>query len=82
MPALPPAFRRLARSNLAAPALLPALVSAPVLGQANRWLELARSTAFAAGPALGGALFGAIHGMNCARARPSWRSTRYCGRCW
>ncbi|MGE8656373.1 MAG: MFS transporter [Achromobacter sp.] len=46
--------------NVAAPALLPALVAAPVLGQANRWLELARSAAFAAGPALGGALVGGI----------------------
>ncbi|KOQ24019.1 hypothetical protein ABW35_16450 [Achromobacter xylosoxidans] len=42
--------------NVAAPALVPTLVPAPALGQANRWLELARSAAFSAGPALGGAL--------------------------
>lgn len=46
--------------NVAAPALVPTLVPAPVLGQANRWLELARSAAFSAGPALGGALVGGI----------------------
>ncbi|MGE4438246.1 MFS transporter [Achromobacter sp.] len=46
--------------NVAAPALLPTLVPAPFLGQANRWLELARSAAFSAGPALGGALVGGI----------------------
>ena len=46
--------------NVAAPALVPTLVPAPVLGQANRWLELARSAAFSAGPARGGALVGGI----------------------
>ncbi|CUR81514.1 MFS transporter [Achromobacter xylosoxidans] len=46
--------------NVAAPALVPTLVPAPALGQANRWLELARSAAFSAGPALGGALVGGI----------------------
>lgn len=46
--------------NVAAPALVPTLVAAPALGQANRWLELARSAAFSAGPALGGALVGGI----------------------
>ncbi|MGY4803632.1 MFS transporter, partial [Teichococcus aerofrigidensis] len=44
--------------SVAAPALLPALVARGRLAEANRWLELARSTAFAAGPALGGALLG------------------------
>ena len=42
--------------SVAAPALLPALVPAAALAQANSRLELARSAAFAAGPALAGAL--------------------------
>lgn len=44
--------------SVAAPALVPSLVRRDQLGAANRWLELARSTAYAAGPALGGALVG------------------------
>lgn len=40
----------------AAPALVPSLVAAPELARANAQLELARSAAFAAGPALAGAL--------------------------
>jgi len=44
--------------NVSAPALLPRLVPASELASANRWLELARSSAFAAGPAAGGALVG------------------------
>jgi predicted MFS family arabinose efflux permease len=44
--------------SVAAPALLPALVPRAGLARANRWLELGRSLAFAAGPALGGALIG------------------------
>ena len=44
--------------NVAAPALVPALVPREQLGAANGRLELARSLAFAAGPALGGALVG------------------------
>ncbi|WP_447981897.1 MFS transporter [Achromobacter kerstersii] len=44
--------------NVAAPALVPRLVSARELASANRWLELARSCAFSAGPAAGGALVG------------------------
>ncbi len=44
--------------SVAAPALVPALVPRNRLAEANRWLELARSTAYAAGPALGGALVG------------------------
>lgn len=44
--------------NVAAPALVPRLVPASGLGSANRWLELARSSAFSAGPAAGGALVG------------------------
>ncbi|WP_278481430.1 MFS transporter [Achromobacter insolitus] len=44
--------------NVAAPALVPRLVAPAELASANRWLELARSTAFSAGPAAGGALVG------------------------
>jgi predicted MFS family arabinose efflux permease len=44
--------------SVAAPALLPALVPRPQLAAANRVLELARASAYAAGPALGGALVG------------------------
>ncbi|WP_054422388.1 MFS transporter [Achromobacter kerstersii] len=44
--------------NVAAPALVPRLVPARELAGANRWLELARSCAFSAGPAAGGALVG------------------------
>ena len=44
--------------SVAAPALLPSLVPRDQLGSANRWLELARSAAFAAGPAIGGAVVG------------------------
>ena len=44
--------------NVAAPALVPRLVPAHALASANRWLELARSCAFSAGPAAGGALVG------------------------
>ena len=42
--------------SVAAPALVPALVPREQLGAANSRLELARSAAFAAGPALAGAL--------------------------
>lgn len=42
--------------SVAAPALVPALVPRESLGRANGRLELARATAFAAGPALAGAL--------------------------
>ncbi|MGQ2978538.1 MAG: MFS transporter [Polaromonas sp.] len=42
--------------SVAAPALLPSLVPRQALARANGRLELARSAAFAAGPALGGAL--------------------------
>lgn len=44
--------------SVAAPALMPSLVPSGGLAMANRWLELTRSTAFAAGPALGGAVVG------------------------
>jgi predicted MFS family arabinose efflux permease len=42
--------------SVAAPALVPALVPRESLGRANGRIELARSAAFAAGPALAGAL--------------------------
>ncbi len=42
--------------SVAAPALVPSLVPQAALGAANSRLELARSVAFAAGPALAGAL--------------------------
>jgi predicted MFS family arabinose efflux permease len=42
--------------SVAAPAIVPSLVSRTDLGRANGKLELARSTAFAAGPALAGAI--------------------------
>ena len=42
--------------SVAAPALVPSLVPPSELGRANGRLELARSTAYAAGPALAGAL--------------------------
>ena len=42
--------------SVAAPAILPALVPRDTLARANGRLELARSVAFAAGPALAGAL--------------------------
>ncbi len=42
--------------SVAAPALLPSLVPREALARANGRLELARSAAFAGGPALGGAL--------------------------
>ena len=44
--------------SVAAPALVPALVPRQSFAAANGRLELARSTAFAAGPALAGALVG------------------------
>ena len=42
--------------SVAAPALVPALVPRELLGVSNGRLELARSLAFASGPAIGGAL--------------------------
>lgn len=44
--------------SVAAPALVPALVGGAGLARANGRLELARSTAYAGGPALAGALVG------------------------
>ncbi len=44
--------------SVAAPALVPALVAVQSLPIANARIELARTTAFAAGPALGGLLVG------------------------
>jgi predicted MFS family arabinose efflux permease len=48
--------------GVAAPALVPALVRPEALPVANGRIELARTAAFAAGPALGGALVGSIGG--------------------
>jgi predicted MFS family arabinose efflux permease len=44
--------------TVAAPALVLAIVPRQKLTEANRWLELARSIAFVAGPALGGSIVG------------------------
>ncbi|MFT4014111.1 MAG: MFS transporter [Paracoccus sp. (in: a-proteobacteria)] len=44
--------------NVAAPAMIPSIVPGAQLGNANRWLELARSAAYAGGPAIGGAVVG------------------------
>jgi predicted MFS family arabinose efflux permease len=44
--------------SVAAPALVPSLVAAPLLPAANARIELARTIAFASGPALGGMLVG------------------------
>jgi len=44
--------------SVTAPAAVPLLAPRELLTLANRWLELARSCAFAAGPAIGGALVG------------------------
>jgi predicted MFS family arabinose efflux permease len=44
--------------SVAAPALIPLLVPGPLLVPANSRIELARTTAFAGGPALGGLLVG------------------------
>jgi predicted MFS family arabinose efflux permease len=44
--------------SVAAPALLPSIVARDQFALANRWLELARSIAYTAGPALGGLIVG------------------------
>jgi len=49
--------------GVAAPALMPSLVERNMLPVANGKIELARTAAFAAGPALGGALVGWTGGM-------------------
>lgn len=46
--------------SVAAPALVPSLVAPPLLGAANARIELARTVAFAGGPAIGGALVGFV----------------------
>jgi predicted MFS family arabinose efflux permease len=46
--------------NVAGPALIPSIAAQDLLARANSRMELARSTAFAAGPALGGLLVGGI----------------------
>jgi predicted MFS family arabinose efflux permease len=57
--------------SVAAPALVPSLVSAQALSAANARIELARTIAFASGPALGGVLvgwLGAAPAFACAAA--------------
>ncbi|MGJ5134312.1 MFS transporter [Bradyrhizobium sp. SZCCHNRI3052] len=57
--------------SVAAPALVPSLVAPTQLAPANARIELARTIAFAAGPALGGVLVGWIGGapaFGCAAA--------------
>jgi predicted MFS family arabinose efflux permease len=49
--------------GVAAPALVPSLVNRSMLPVANGRIELARTAAFAAGPALGGALVGWVGGL-------------------
>lgn len=46
--------------SVAAPSLVPSLVAPPMLGAANARIELARTVAFAGGPAIGGALVGFV----------------------
>lgn len=46
--------------SVAAPSLVPSLVAPHLLGAANARIELARTVAFAGGPAIGGALVGFI----------------------
>ena len=61
--------------SVAAPALVPSLVARELLPAANARIELARTVAFASGPALGGVLvgwFGAAPGLRiCRGARRS-----------
>src|SRR6202035_2590892 len=47
--------------SVAAPALVPSLVAPKLLSAANARIELARTVAFAGGPALGGVLVGWVH---------------------
>jgi predicted MFS family arabinose efflux permease len=57
--------------SVAAPALVPSLVTPKLLPQANARIELARTIAFASGPALGGVLVGwvgAAPAFGCAAA--------------
>lgn len=46
--------------NVAAPAYVPSIIPKDELMAANRWLELARSVAYTAGPAMGGVIVGYI----------------------
>lgn len=70
--------------SVAAPALVPALVSRDLLGRANGRIELARAAAYAAGPALAGALVAWLGGaavfvigalLSCAAVALLWRIT-------
>lgn len=74
--------------SVAAPALIPALVPRADLARANGRIELARSLAAAAGPALAGLLVAAVvllagladFAPTSARARASCSATRCCAR--
>ena len=70
--------------SVAAPALLPALVPPDALARANGRLELARSAAFAAGPALAGALVawaGGVGGLRAGDAAVGRRGGAAAGGC-
>src|SRR6202000_3229216 len=54
-----------------APALVPSLVTAELLPSANARIELARTVAFASGPALGGVLVGWVGAAPAFRAAAS-----------
>ena len=64
--------------SVAAPALVPSLVSSRQLPAANARIELARTIAFASGPALGGVLVGWLGAAPPLRSRPRSRSSRWC----
>ncbi|SAK52282.1 transporter [Caballeronia hypogeia] len=68
--------------NVAAPALVPALVERAALPAANGRIELARSVAYSAGPALGGLLVGWIGAgwaYGCAAALSALAATLLAG---
>src|ERR1700686_3617622 len=68
--------------SVAAPALVPSLVSPQLLPAANARIELARTVAFASGPALGGILvgwLGAGPAFGWAAARPRARASSAAG---
>jgi len=69
--------------SVAAPALVPSLVEPQLLPAANARIELARTIAFASGPALGGVLVGWLvlrpHSVSPRRSRSSrWCCFREC----
>ena len=63
--------------SVAAPALVPSLVTPKLLPAANARIELARTVAFASGPALGGVLVGWVGAAPCLRfCRSPFRDRR------